>query len=175
MLTREEGWLWREAGALGQSGCKKREGEERERETINSYSALRTVSPITQRIFNTWAIAHARYMPPPSCTSRSLTLTAHSFSSTLPSRLSRDCEHSVTVSYYHSKSNLVLKAGPATSCQAAGEKAPGAATKRPKALPRRCSQELREHRSTMAGCSCTGSFLSLCTKGTMPNSVIRLL
>lgn len=46
------------------------------------------------------AITHAWYMPPPSCTSTSLTLTAPRFSGTLPSRLSRGCEHPVTPSYY---------------------------------------------------------------------------
>ena len=67
---------------------------------VNSYSAPRTVSPITQRVFNARAITHAWYMPPPSHTSTSLTLTAPRFSGTLPSRLSRGCEHPVTPSYY---------------------------------------------------------------------------
>lgn len=34
VLTREEGWLWREAGALGQSGCKKVGGAGGKKENV---------------------------------------------------------------------------------------------------------------------------------------------
>lgn len=101
LSAHQRGGLALERSRCKQSRCKK-EGAKKKKtgNCVNSYSAPRTVSPIMQRGFNAQAITHAWYMPLPSCTSTSLTLTAPRFSCSLPSRLSRDSEHPVTTFYY---------------------------------------------------------------------------
>lgn len=96
------------------------EGEQNKTGNSGNSNFLRTIVAVTQRFFNTWAIAYAWYMAPHSCSSTSFTLTAPGISGTLPSSFPgavNSPSHPPITSWNLSQE---LKAeGPDTSCQAA--------------------------------------------------------